>query len=263
MFETILYEVKEQIAYLVFNRPEHGNAFSDESFEEIPIALEKAAKDERVRAIVLTGKGKMFCAGGDINQFKEFTESENSQGLPESMVIATGKVALAIRACPKPVIASINGAAAGAGMGVALACDFRIMEKKSSFVTAFINMAFPGDTGVLYFLQQMVGTAVATELMMFSEPIRGERAVELGLANLVVDNGMLEEETLKFSRKVASLPTLTVEKQKQLLNEFFYRDLERFTLREAELMNEASKREDHKEAVNAFLEKRKPNFLGK
>lgn len=178
------------------------------------------------------------------------------------MIIATGKVALAIRACPKPVISSINGAAAGAGLGVALASDFRIMEKKSSLVTAFINMAFPGDTGVLYFLQQMVGTAVATELMMLSPAVKGERALALGLANRVVEDGSLTEGTLEFAQQIADLPTLTVQKQKQLFNEFFYADLERFTQREAELMNDASKRDDHKEAVEAFLAKRKPVFKG-
>lgn len=261
MFKDIIYEVKEDIAFIKFNRPEYGNAFSDDSFEEIPIALKQAEADETVRAIVLTGVGKMFCAGGDINQFKDFIKADN--GLPKSMIIATGKVALAIRACPKPVISSINGAAAGAGLGVVLASDFRIMEKKSSLVTAFINMAFPGDTGVLYFLQQMVGTAVATELMMLSPAVKGERALALGLANRVVEDGSLAEETLQFAKEIAALPTLTVQKQKQLFNEFFYSDLERFTQREAELMHDASKRDDHKEAVEAFLAKRQPLFKGK
>ena len=261
MFKDILYEVKDRVAWIKFNRPEYGNAFSDDSFEEIPIALKQAEVDETVRAIVLTGVGKMFCAGGDINQFKDMIENDTG-GLPKSMIIATGKVALAIRACPKPVISSINGAAAGAGLGVALASDFRIMEKKSSLVTAFINMAFPGDTGVLYFLQQMVGTAVATELMMLSPAVKGESALELGLANRVVEDGSLTEGSLEFAQQIADLPTLTVQKQKQLFNEFFYADLERFTQREAELMNDASKRDDHKEAVEAFLAKRKPVFKG-
>lgn len=262
MFNDIIYEVEGHIAFIKFNRPEYGNAFSDDSFKEIPIALKQAEADQAVRAIVLTGEGKMFCAGGDINQFKDIIEADNG-GLPESMIIATGKVALAIRACPKPVIASINGAAAGAGLGVALAADFRMMEKKSSLVTAFINMALPGDTGVLYFLQQMVGTAVATELIMLSPTVKGERALALGLANRVVEDGCLAEETWQFAQQIAALPTLTVQKQKQLFNEFFYADLERFTQREAKLMNKASKGDDHKEAVGAFLAKRKPNFKGK
>ena len=261
MYQTILYEEKENIAYITFNRPEVGNAFSEVSFREIPEALTKASEDGNIRAVVLTGKGKLFCGGGDINQFKEMIEKDDG-GIPEHLVEATGAMGRAIRNCSKPVIASINGAAAGAGMGVALAADFRIMEKRSSLVTAFIGMGLPGDTGVLYFLQKMVGISMATELLMFSKPIKGERAFELGLANKVVEDGTLEEQTWAFVKKVASLPTQTVSYQKQLSNEFFYSDLEKFNYREAQLMHLSSLTDDHKEAVTAFLEKRAPHFRG-
>ena len=211
--------------------------------------------------MVLTGKGKLFCGGGDINQFKELIEKDDG-GIPEHLVEATGAMGRAIRNCSKPVIASINGAAAGAGVGVALAADFRIMEKRSSLVTAFIGMGLSGDTGVLYFLQKMVGTSLATELLMFSEPVKGEAAFDLGLANKVVEDGSLEEETWAFAKKVASLPTQIVSYQKELFNEFFYSDLKKFNHREAQLMHQASLADDHKEAVTAFLEKRKPHFNG-
>lgn len=261
MYKTILYEEKESIAYITFNRTEVGNAFSEDSFREIPEALAHASQDANIRAVVLTGKGKLFCGGGDINQFKEFIEKDDG-GIPEYLVEATGAMGRAIRNCSKPVIASINGAAAGAGVGVALAADFRIMEKRSSLVTAFIGMGLSGDTGVLYFLQKMVGTSLATELLMFTEPIKGEAAFDLGLANKVVEDGTLEEETWAFAKKVASLPTQIISYQKELFNEFFYSDLEKFNHREAQLMHQASLTDDHKEAVTAFLEKRKPHFSG-
>lgn len=123
-------------------------------------------------------------------------------------------------------------------------------------------MGLPGDTGVLYTLQKMVGTSLATELLLFSEPVKGEHAFDLGLANKVVENGTLEEETWAFAKKVASLPTKAVSYQKELFNEFFYNDLEKFNHREAQSMHQASLTEDHKEAVTAFLEKRKPKFKG-
>lgn len=262
MYQTILYEEKESIAYITFNRPEVGNAFSEDSFREITKALGQASQDAAIRAVVLTGKGKLFCGGGDIHQFKEVIEKDDG-GIPEYLVEATGAMGRAIRSCSKPVIASINGAAAGAGMGVALAADFRIMEKRSSLVTAFIGMGLPGDTGVLYFLQKMVGTALATELMMFSKPVKGEAAFDLGLANKVVEDGMLEEETVAFAKQIAALPTQMVSYQKELFNEFFYKDLEKFNHREAQQMHLASLTDDHKEAVTAFFEKRKPHFSGR
>ena len=262
MYKAIIYEVKENVAYITFNRPEVGNAFSEDSFREIPKALMNVSKDDTIRAVVLTGNGKLFCGGGDINQFKEVIEKDNG-GIPEQLVEATGAMGRAVRNCSKPVIASINGAAAGAGAGVALAADFRIMEKRSSLVTAFIGMGFPGDTGVLYFLQKMVGTSLATELLMFSEPVKGEYAFDLGLANKVVENGTLEEETWAFAKKVAALPTQAISYQKNIFNEFFYNDLEEFNHREAQLMHQASLTEDHKEAVTSFLEKRKPQFRGR
>ncbi|WP_084676371.1 enoyl-CoA hydratase/isomerase family protein [Carnobacterium pleistocenium] len=238
-----------------------GNAFSEESFREIPAALAKASEDAAIRAVVLTGIGKLFCGGGDVNQFKIIIERDDG-GIPEQLVEATGAMSRAIRNCSKPVIAAINGAAAGAGVGVALAADFRIMEKRSSLVTAFVGMGLPGDTSVLYFLQKMVGTAIATELLMLSKPIKGERASELGLVNQVVEDGTLEEETWAFAKKVAALPTQTISYQKELFNEFFYSDLEKFNQREAQLMHLASLTDDHKEAVTAFLEKRAPQFKG-
>lgn len=262
MYQSIIYEEKDDIAYIIFNRPEVGNAFNNDSFREIPEVLNKVSQDNRIRAVVLTGNGRLFCGGGDVKLFKDIIEAEQD-GIPEEMIRATGEIARAIRNCKKPVIASINGAAAGAGAGVALAADFRIMEKSSSLVTAFVNMAFAGDTGLIYFLQKTVGTAIATELLMFSDPLKGEKAFELGLANRVVENGTLEDETLAFAKKAASLPTLAVARQKELFNDFFYADLEKFNNREAELMHLSSLTEDHKEAVSAFLEKRRPQFKGR
>lgn len=262
MYQDILYQVTDQIATITFNRPDYGNAFSSASFHEIPAALEKAGTDPQVRAIVITGQGRIFCAGGDINQFKDQIQSADGPGLPKSLFEEAGGLALAIRACPKPVIASVNGAAAGAGLGVALASDFRIMEESSSLVTSFVFMGFPGDTGVGYFLQQMLGTAKATELLMLSPKVKGVAAKELGLATEVVADGQLQEATYAFAKKIANLPTLALGQQKAMLNSVFYADLEKYIQLEIENMHQASKTTDHQEAVMAFLEKRPAEFRG-
>ncbi len=263
MFEAILYEVKDNIAFITFNRPKQGNAFSETSFREIPEALSKANEDTSVRAIVLTGKGKLFCGGGDVNQFKEILDDPNSEGLPNHLVDATGQLSIAIRNCPKPIISSINGAAAGAGLGVALASDFRIMEESSTLITSFIFMGFPGDTATSYYLQKILGTAKTNEMMMLSPKVKGKEAKELGLSTLTVEDGTLEEATKQFAQKVASLPTKALAQHKKILNEFFYKDLSEFTSLETKNMVEASKTDDHAEAVVAFLEKRQANFTGR
>jgi len=260
MFETILYEVKDNIATITFNRPGAGNAFIKESYHEIREALDTAGADIGVRAVVLTGAGKHFSAGGDINRFKHLIES--GEFLQVENIAAAGRMAASIRRCPKPVVAMINGAAAGAGCSLALACDFRVMTPKSKLTMAFVKLGLSGDTGGLYYLQKLVGIAKATQLMMTGDTVTGEQALQSGLATILAEEGSLEEETYAFARKLAAAATFAIAKQKELMNEIFFADLEKYSEKEAIYMAECSRSADFAQAVDAFLEKRQPQFSG-
>ena len=172
----------------------------------------------------------------------------------------TGQASLALRKCRKPVIAMVNGTAAGAGCGLALGADFRIMTEESCLLTAFSNVALPGDTGCIYHLHQIVGLAKTIELMALSTPVYGEEALRLGLATRIAPEGKLEEETRAFAVKLLHRPLGAVAMQKQLYYEVFYRDYMAYSRIEAENLGKAGASADHREAVTAFLERREPSF---
>lgn len=260
MYQNILLQTSGSIATITFNRPEFSNAFAAGTYDEVPSALSECGSNAEIRAIILTGAGKHFSAGGDIHTFK--ARIEDGTYLNRGNVVKAGAMADAVRLCPKPVIAMVNGAAAGAGCALALACDFRVMTPKSRLGLSFINMGFPGDTGAMYYLQRMVGTAKTLELMAFGSMISGEEAYRLGLATQLVPEEQLHQAAEDLARQLASKPTQAIARQKRLMYEFFYRELSAFHQREADFMREASMTNDHKEAVDAFLEKRSPQFSG-
>lgn len=261
MYQCILLEKRESVATITLNRPESGNAFALESYLEIKRAFEELGRDEDVRVIVITGAGKHFSAGGDIHRFKNNIES-GAYIRPENVVHAGAMSDAALR-CPKPSVAMINGAAMGAGCSLALACDFRVVTPKSKLGMAFINMGFSGDTGAIYLLSTILGTARSKELMALGKPLTGEEAIRLGLATRLAEEDFLEETTHALVQELLSKPTGAIACQKRLYYEFFYRDFLQFNLREADYMAQCSRTEDHEEAVNAFLEKRRPSFKGK
>ena len=260
MYETILYQVEHNIATLTLNRPEVGNAFAKESYAEVREALERASEDPAVRVVVITGAGKHFSAGGDIHRFKHLITT--GVYLQRENVMAAGRMAARIKTCNKPVIAMVNGAAAGAGCSLALACDFRVLTPKSKLVMSFVKMGLSGDTGGMYYLERLVGVARATELMMTGAPVSGTRALELGLANRLAGEGSLAEETYALARELACAPTFALARQKQLIMETFYADLKEYAEHEAAYMVDCSHTKDFAEAVDAFLEKRPPEFTG-
>lgn len=261
MFDTIIYGVKDQIGTVTLNRPESGNAFAKESYLEVREALKSASADGDIRAVVITGAGKHFSAGGDINRFKGLIQS--GEYIQKENVAAAGRMAAAVRECSKPVIAMINGAAAGAGCSLALACDFRVVTPKSKMVMAFVKMGLSGDTGGLYYLQRLVGIAKATQLMMIGDPVTGEEALRLGLATVLAEEGKLEEETYALARRLANSATFAIARQKKLIYETFYADLATYSEKEADYMVECSHTADFAEAVDAFLQKHPPRFSGR
>lgn len=256
MYESILYEVDGGIATITFNRPEAGNAFRSSAFGETADALERCSDDDNVRVVVITGKGNHFSVGGDVNAMrtKGYISYENAK--------MTSRMSGAAKKCAKPVVAMINGTAAGAGCGLALACDFRIMTEKSSLVTAFIGMGLSGDTGCFYHLYHLVGLAKATELMLLNTPIKGEEAYRLGLATKIAPETELREVTMAFAEKLMEKPKVAIALQKKLIYDQYYRDYEAYRELEARLFDVSGNTADHLEAVHAFLEKRKPVFQG-
>ncbi|MGD9559072.1 MAG: enoyl-CoA hydratase/isomerase family protein [Oscillospiraceae bacterium] len=261
MYKWILLDVKDRIATLTLNHPTQGNAVPSDGYLEIVDAMNRCDKDDDVAVVVLTGAGKHFSAGGNIRKFQESIDSKAY--LKEDIVRDTAKIVLSLRQCGKPTVAMVNGAAAGLGFGLALSCDFRIVTAKSKFVAAFSNIGLTGDTGIMFMLQRMVGLAKATELMMLGQPVPGEEALALGLANRLAPEGELEQVTLEFAKTLAARPLMALRYQKQLYYETFMRGYMDYAYREAQYMREASMTEDFAEAVSAFLAKRPPEFKGR
>lgn len=258
MYQTILYTQKNHIAIVTINRPEYGNAFSEETYEEIIDVMHKINENEQIDVAILTGAGKYFCSGGDIRFFQKMIDNE--ENISEENVLLTGQMVKSIKKNSKPVIAAINGVAAGAGLGLAMACDFILMGENSQLIPAFINMAFPGDTALIYTLQQAIGTFQTKKHVMLNEPITATLAQEYGIAYDVVLDEDLEEAANQLATKLVQAPTEAIGYQKALMAEMFYPEIEAFNQKEAEYMHKSSKSKEHKEAVAAFLSKRKPDF---
>lgn len=253
MYKNILYEVNDSIASVTLNRPDYGNAFSADMYQEIIDVMTKIDQDEKIKVAVLTGAGKHFCTGGDVLLFQQMIDDERP--ITEEDVLKTGEMVTSVKKNSKPIIASINGAAAGAGLGLALACDFIMMGESSKLVTAFINMAFPGDTALVYNLQQAIGTFRTTRHMMLGEPIDATLAIEYGIAYSVTQDAHLKAATMQLASHLAAGPTQAYGQQKALIAEMLYPGLDEVNQKEAVFMNIASKSDDHRAAVNAFLKK--------
>lgn len=257
MYKSLLYEEKDGIATITLNQPEIKNAFSSITFQEMKQALEMCDQENNIQVVIITGKGKHFSVGGDV-------EAMSTDGyINYDTAKATSSMSGAAKKCTKPVIAMINGTAAGAGCGLALACDFRIMAESSTLITAFINIGLTSDTGCAYHLSQIVGIAKTMELLMLSSPIKGKEALQLGLATRLVEESQLIEATYALAEILKSKPQIALNKQKKILYDHYYHDYDTYCEMEAQSFDSTGKTADHKEAVHAFLEKRKPIFTGK
>ena len=254
MDEHIKLHIEGGIATITIDRTASNNALNAPMFRDLIAAVQHCDADDAVKVLIVTGAGKNFSAGGDIKEMASF------DFISYDLSILTGQASLSLRKCSKPVIAMVNGAAAGAGCGIALGADYRIMTEKSCLLTAFSNVALPGDTGCIYHLKQIVGLAKTIELMALSAPVYGEEALRLSLATRLAPEGKLEEETRAFAAKLLRRPLGALAMQKQLYYEVFYRDYMAYSRLEAENLARAGASADHHEAVTAFLEGRKPQF---
>lgn len=262
MKELVLMTKADHVATLTFNSPENGNALDFDMYEALNAKMKACEEDEDVRVVVITGAGKHFCAGGDIRQFKDRIANEVYLTMDELNYAA--KTAYAIRNFKKPTIAMVNHAAAGAGFSIACACDFRVVTPETNFIMAFVNVGLCTDTAGLYLLGKLVGPGRAAEIMMTGRPVGGEEALQMGLATRCVPEEKFEETAARFAASLARGAGKAIGYQKELINQYFYNEgFEAYMADEANANHQCSRSADFEEAVNAFIEKRKPAFIGK
>lgn len=261
MSETVLYDLADGVATITLNRPEAMNSLIVESKLALRDALERAAADPEVRAVVLTGAGRAFCAGQDLKEHGDNLAA--GRGLNGTVRDHYNPVVRLISTLPKPVVASVNGVAAGAGASLAWACDLIIASEKASFLMAFAGIGLAPDSGASWTLQRLVGRAKAAELILLAEPVRAPQALELGLVNRVVPAEELAAETQALATRLAAGPTVAYGAIKSALDFAASHSLADALEREAELQDLCAKTADHQAATAAFLKKETPTFEGR
>ena len=250
------------IVTITLNRPERLNALVDHMRRDLAEALEEAGSDPDVRVVVLTGAGRAFCAGGDVNFMAELVERGDSEEFAR-LLGAARRVILAIRHMTKPVIASINGAAEGAGFNLALACDLRIASSDATFAQSFVKIGFHPDWGGTYFLPRMIPSNLACEMFFLGEAINAQRAFQLGLVNKVVAPDALESETRKLAERLRDSAAVSIAGSKHAVYASEHDTLEQMLQYEVDAQLRCFESEDGGEGVRAFLEKRPPRFQGR
>ncbi len=262
----LLARVEDGVAVLTLNRPEVRNALSDTLSPALRRTLAGLRDDPRVRAVLVTGTGTAFCAGGDVKGMGSranrpdppLTRAEVIADQTERQRALTG----ALYALPQPTLAALPGPAVGAGLSIALACDLRIAAESAFVSTGFARVGLSGDYGASFFLTQLVGTARARELFFSSERVDAARCEALGIVNRVVPDDRLQAEAMDWARRLADGPTATFAHMKVNLDRALREDLPACLAGEAEGTVATAQTEDHKEAVRAFVEKREPRFKG-
>ncbi|MEY3198808.1 MAG: hypothetical protein RJA13_766 [Bacteroidota bacterium] len=255
----IIVTILNGVCELKLNRPSVYNSFNQAMAFSLQKALDFAELNEEVRAIVITGEGKAFCAGQDL------AEAMDPEGPALQSIVKDhyNPIIERIRAIEKPIIAAVNGVAAGAGANIALACDITIAKKSASFIQAFSKIGLIPDSGGTFFLPRIVGSQKALALMMTGDKISAEQADAMNMIYKAVEDDAFETEVKSFSETIAALPTRGLGLTKKAVNASFNNTLTQQLALEEELQTEAGKTYDFREGVNAFLEKRKPQFKGK
>lgn len=244
---------------LKLNRPSVFNSFNQSMAFELQNELDACASDETVRAIIITGEGKAFCAGQDLAEATD----PNGPKLKDIVALHYNPIIEKIRNLEKPVIAAVNGVAAGAGANIALACDITIAKKSASFIQAFSKIGLIPDSGGTFFLPRIIGMQKALALMMTGDKILAEQAEHMNMIYKSVEDESFETEVNAFASKLAEMPTKGLGLTKKAMNQSFTNSLTEQLAVEGILQTEAGQTHDFNEGVNAFLEKRNPVFLGK
>jgi len=256
---TILTETHGAIARITLNRPEKYNSMDWGTAKALQDALDAAEKDEVVRCIVITGAGKGFCAGQDLGQASNPDDIDFARLVEEQY----NAIIRCLRKIEKPIVAAVNGVAAGAGANIALACDIVVAAQSASFVQAFSKISLIPDSGGTFFLPRLVGLGRALALTMLAEKVSADEAAQMGMIWRAYPDESFAAEVEKLVASLAALPTKALGLTKKAMNSAFENSLEQQLAMEKELQVEAGKTQDFREGVQAFLEKRKPVFSGK
>jgi 2-(1,2-epoxy-1,2-dihydrophenyl)acetyl-CoA isomerase len=259
--ETVLYETTGGVATITLNRPEAMNSLTVQMKVALLTALEQAAADSDVRAVIITGAGRAFCAGQDLREHADNLDA--GIGLDETVRAHYNPIVSNIVDMPKPVIAAVNGVAAGAGASFAFACDLRIASEKASFVMSFTKIGLMPDSGASWTLQRIVGRAKATELLLLGESVRAPEALELGLVGQVVPVDQVGTAARTLADQLAAGPTVAYAAVKTALDYAAGHDLASSLEKEAELQSLCGKTEDHHRGTAAFLNKENPTYEGR
>jgi 2-(1,2-epoxy-1,2-dihydrophenyl)acetyl-CoA isomerase len=261
MSDVLQVERTDGVATLTLNRPESMNSLSVDLKLALRSALEEAAADPAVRAVVLTGAGRGFCVGQDLREHVALLESADPAPL-STVTEHYNPIVLALTQMPKPVIAAVNGMAAGAGAGLAYACDFRIAANTAGFLIAFANVGLALDSGVAWTLPRLIGSARATALCLLAEPITAQAALEMGMVNAVVEPEHLAAAAHELAARLAAGPTAAYAAIKAGIAYAATSDLPSALAEEARLQTLMGHTVDHKAATAAFLAKQKPTYVG-
>ncbi len=248
---------------LTLNRPDRLNAFNDELSFELQKALQSAERNKSVRCLILTGAGRGFCAGQDLQSRSISSNNGDAPHLGESIRKRYSPIIQKIRTMEKPVVAMVNGVAAGAGASIAFACDLRIVSEKASFIQAFVKVGLIPDSGACWTLPRLIGMGRAMELALLGNKINAETALEYGLVNRVFPEETLKSETETLAKTLGQGPTKAIGLIKRAMNKGLTSDLDDYLDYEAHFQEIAGRTADYKEGVSAFLEKREALFTGK
>jgi 2-(1,2-epoxy-1,2-dihydrophenyl)acetyl-CoA isomerase len=257
MSDAVLIDAHEGVQSLTLNQPARLNALSAEVLQALNEVLRAAERDPAVRAVVLTGAGNAFSSGADIT---EFTFDGRPPDLGDLLRRRVNPIIARLRSMDKPVLAAVNGVAAGAGMSLALACDLRYMAESARFVVAFVRIGLVPDAGSLYFLPRLVGPAASLEMAWTGDPISAQDALSLGLVNRVLPDDQVLARTQELAARIANGPARTVSLIKRAINQAHELPLERVLELEAQYQELASQHPDFAEGVNAFRQKRPASF---
>ena len=259
---TVDLEVVEQgkIALVGFNRPEALNALNSQFASDLEEVVGKLHKEKKIRAVVVTGRGRAFCAGGDLAEFRAAPDPKKFiHGLARSV----HKSVLNIRGMNAPWIAAINGPCFGVGLSLACCCDLRIASTEATFSVGFTGVGLSPDSSLLYFLPKIVGLTKATEMTLLNMALSAEKALEIHLVNRIVEPESLAEDSFEMAKKIANMPTLALGMDKKMLDASFSDTLEQHLDLELECVSESAGTADFQEGCAAFLERRKPEFKGR
>src|SRR5688572_15504429 len=260
-YDFLRYAVDQGVATITLCRPDVLNSFNRRMAQELQRALARAGGDADVRAVLLTGAGRGFCAGQDLAEATAGNVAEMDLG--DVVKASYNPIVRAIRELEKPVVCAVNGVAAGAGANLAFACDLVIAAEDASFVQSFSKIGLVPDTSGTFFLPRLVGPARATAMMFLAEKVPATRALEWGMIYQVVPPAVLMESAMSISKQLAQMPTRGLALTKRAINESLANDLQAQLALEEEMQRQAGRTEDYAEGVKAFLEKRKPVYTGR